>query len=249
MWVFARGCWSGIRKVPWMIWVAGALLAGGWTLWHKYQDAQQRAVIAELQLVKQKELNDSTSARLASTTAIKDSVGALFDAAKELNGKLVAALRIRIPAQDTILIHDTLPTTVLADSTRIATFRDSTFAGTITAKVKAPPCCAPLGITYTLARPTFAPQVGFVRVGNRMVAVVSWAGEEARLEAPFAAAEHRLGTLGWYAEGLYGLNGASRVRAGGVIRGPWHVTLVTALERQLQGSTAVTGYVGVRIER
>jgi hypothetical protein len=216
-------------------------------MWKSWQHEKQLRTIAELQLVGQKQLNDSTVARLTSTDAVKDSLGAALAAAHKLNGTLVAALRIRIPARDTMYVHDTLPTTIV-DSTRIATFSDSGFAGTITGTVKAPPFPSPLSVTYNVHRPAFAPQVGFVRVANRTVAVVSWQGEQAEIEAPFAEADNRLGTFGSYVEALYGLAGPSLARAGGVIRGPWHFTVVSALEYRIQPGARPELYVGLRKE-
>jgi len=213
--------WSWARKVPVWAWVVAGLALGGYRLYRLYEHEKQLRTIAELQLVGQKELNDSTSARLAHTEVAKDSVGALLDAAKQLNGKLVAALKIHVAQRDTILVH--VGDSLTIDSTRILTFKDSTFAGTIAGTVTAPPCCTPLRLEYRLIRPAFNPQVGFVRVDDRMVAVVSWAGEQVSITAPFAEQlKPRLGVLGGFVEGGWSPQLGWLGRGGFELRGPWH---------------------------
>lgn len=241
------GMWGFARKVPVWIWLIMAGSGLAFKAYGMYRHEQQQRVLAELALVGQKQLNDSTAARLALSILQRDSVGGLLDAAHKLNGKLVAALRIHVAAKDTLVAHDTLATTMV-DSVRRATFVDSTFAGTIAGTITAPPAPAPLGLTYTLTRPAFDPEVGFVRVGDRTVAVVTWRGEKFTINAPYAKAQYRLRTLGYYFEGLYGLAGPGYARAGGILRA-WHGwSAVGSLERGLVLHATPKAYVGLRWE-
>lgn len=140
-------------------------------------------------------LNDSTLAQLTSSNLDRSELRGVIAASKELNGELIAAVRLLVKKRDTTVIHDTLPTEVRPDSTRTAVFKDSTFAGRITGLITAPPCCGPLGISYKLERPEFSPSVAFVQKGDEVAAVVTWQGEKVELVAPFAripVAEPRL---------------------------------------------------------
>jgi hypothetical protein len=66
--------------------------------------------------------------------------------------------------------------------TRTANFRDSTFAGIVSGVVTAPPDSGPLGITYHVTRPAFAPTVAFLQTKGQPVVTVSWQGEQVTLE-------------------------------------------------------------------
>ena len=66
--------------------------------------------------------------------------------------------------------------------TRTASFRDSTFAGIFSGVVTAPPDSEPLGITYHVTRPAFAPTVAFLQTRGRPVVVVAWQGERVTLD-------------------------------------------------------------------
>lgn len=201
--------------------LVGLLLLVGGIQTYRLQHAQTQSTELALQLSGEKQLNDSTNARLAITTAHKDSLEGSLSAAKALNGRLVAAARIRVPARDTVIVYKDLPTTVADDSTRTAEFSDTTFAGTVTGKVTAPPCCAPLGITYKVHRPEFSPQVGFVQVGNSYVATVTWQGEEAHVEAPFfTPPPKRLPWLGYFVGGYINQDRVVYGRGGVEVRTP-----------------------------
>lgn len=179
--------------------VGAALLIGGWRL---YQSKVAEIALLNLKLMTQTTLANGTQARLASTTLAKDSLASLVTSEKLLNGKLVAALKIHVPATDTVFVHDSAGTKLLPDSTRVAETKDSSFAGTVTVKAVAPPCCAPLSVTVGLHTPEFNPSVGFVQVGSKYVAVVDWQGKKAQVEAPFVDIE-QLPTWGYWAEALY----------------------------------------------
>lgn len=163
----------------------GALLlcAGLAAGWRQLQERHAAAIAA------QRQLNASTQVQLASAQLDRDQLRAQLAAARTLHGKLVAALALKVPARDTLVVHDTLYTTRDATGTRTATFRDSTFAGILHGTVTAPPDPAPLGITYTVDRPAFTPSVGFVRTGNAYYAVVEWQGEQVQIQAAYADPE------------------------------------------------------------
>jgi hypothetical protein len=129
-------------------------------------------------------LNDSTEALLATTTRERDHYRSLVAAANQLGGKPIAGIEIHVAPRDTTLKHDSLPTRI-TDSLRTAQFRDSTFAGVIEGTMSAPPFPAALGLSYQVHRPAFDPKVGFVQVGDKAVAVVTWQGEKTTIDAPF----------------------------------------------------------------
>lgn len=130
-------------------------------------------------------LDDSTWMKLAGTKLPKRELPALADAAKETGGKPVAGVVIKVPKRDTVIVHDTIYTERKPDGTRVGHFRDSTFAGVVTADVTAPPFPGPLSAKLQLSRPEFRPQVGFVQRGDKAFAVVRWQGEEVELESTF----------------------------------------------------------------
>lgn len=216
---------------------------------HVQRDAR---TVAELRLAGQKRINDSTVARLASTTsALKDSLGAVLDANKDLHGKLLAALAIRVPKRDTIFVHDTVKTTVYVDGSRTGTFRDSSWVGVVEGTMTAPPFPAPLGVTLHFTRPEFRPEVAFYEVGGQGVAVVSWQGERFQVEAPYVSKAalspaRRVGAaLGafWMAPG--GVTG----RAEGWTRVLGHIEVLGGAEARLKASPGEPNgraYAGLR---
>lgn len=116
----------------------------------------------------------------------RDSVRALLNAAKQLNGELIAALRIRIAQRETVFIHQTIETRMLPGGTRTATFADSTTWAWVKGKVTAPADTGqPLSVQYTLGRKAFTPQIGVVKTGDAYFAVVQWEGERIQLDKPF----------------------------------------------------------------
>lgn len=174
--------------------------------YQKYSDAVAQNALLQLSLSHAVVLNDSTTARLTSTTAAKDSLEAAFAAAEKVHGTVVAALRLKVARRDTTVVHDTLVVDSLAtDSTRYATFTDSTFAGTITGEVVAPPCCAPLQLQYTIERPAFSPTIAFIRIKDSLIATVTWAGEDVSLSAPYAQFVAPPKRLGYWADIRYDL--------------------------------------------
>lgn len=160
--------------------VLGALRTGQYV-----RGLRDAVVIEQLRTSEQKAYGEATKARLAAQQEMTDLYKNLTKDLEDQRGQLVAALRIAVAQRDTVIVNTELPTTTFPDSTRIASFRDSTFAGVIDGKVTAPPFPSPLGISYSLTRPAFTPEVGFSKVGDRYVANVRWQGEDITIEDPF----------------------------------------------------------------
>lgn len=195
--------------VVWALIFVGLGLAG-----YKYVGhLKQAAVEAQLEKDKQWQLKTADiEARAAANKKNSEELVNILKAANELNGKLVAALKLTVPKRDTFVVHDTLPTMRQSDSTRTAMFRDSSFAGVIEGKVTAPPFPAPLGVQYSLTRPAFSPKVGLVQVGSKYVWVVEWQGERFNIDAPYAPTVKK--KLPWF--GLFAaLNYDQSQRIGG----------------------------------
>ena len=209
-----------LKNKLYLIFVGVLLLVGGIQTYRLNHALTEKSEIA-LQFSHAKQIDSVTQARLALSEANKDSLQLALTAAHELNGKLVAAVRVHVAARDTLVVHDTLPTTLAQDSTRTAKFTDSTFAGRIEGTVTAPPCCAPLSVTYALHRPEFNPEIGFVRVGNSYVATVSWQGEQAQASAPFfTPPPKKLPWLGYFAGGFINQDRVVYGRGGVEVRTP-----------------------------
>ena len=190
--------WYGILGI---ILLAGA---GAWYTSWRINKAEHARVVAQLEARIQRQINESTYARLTTSQADKEALKRLLEASEELQGKLVAGLVLHFVQKDTVVQHSALPTTQ-TDSTRTATFKDSTVAGDIEGIVTAPPCCAPLGISYRLTRPAFDPAVGFVQVGDTIAAVVSYRGEHVEIRSPYMVprAKKGLQTLHGFGAGYF----------------------------------------------
>lgn len=125
--------------------------------------------------------------RTSSTWATRRELDELTKAVKVLGGNLIAGVKISLPEQSDSVTHDSLATTPTPETQeRTAKFRDSTFAGTIEGTIKAPAYPAPLGIDYTVIRPEFSPQVGFVEKDGATYALVSWQGETYQVKNAYA---------------------------------------------------------------
>lgn len=231
-----RRRWRGLALL--LLAATTALALWGW------RAERQARQVAELGLTAQRQLNDSTAVRLA---AARGRIDGLERAARALGGRAVAGVTIRVPARDTVLVHDTLPTTLAADSTRTATFRDSTFAGVVTGTVTAPPCCAPLGVTVQLRRPAFAPTVGFVQTRAGVVATVVWAGERVTLDTPFAAWPRPRKRVVPFVELLRDPE-AWTARVGVGVRGPWGLSAVAAVDQRVTPTDRTRLQAGLRAE-
>lgn len=211
------------------------------------QRVEAEAALAAAHVDTLRTLNDSTKAILAQARLDRDKLAGLQTAAeKELHGKLIAGLEIRVPARDTLIVHDTIPTQTMVDSTRIATFRDSTFAGTIEGTITAPPYPAPLATKYQIHRPPFEPKVGFVQVGARQVAVVVWQGEQFTVDAPFSRIPVPDKRLKLYAEAWVDPVATWTVDGGAQYRAVWGLSAFVRGEVRLEVGQPLRGGIGLR---
>jgi len=201
--------------------VVALLVFAGSRAWAMYQHEKQERVLAQLALQTQIDVIQDGVARIAHGEMVRDSVTHLLDAAQKLNGKLVAALTIAVAEQQVVYIHDTLPTETDSAGTRTAHVRDSTALGILDATITAPLPPANLGLRYTFTRPAFAPQVGFVEVGDSIVAVVWWEDTEVRVGVPFFKRYPKpLPLFGGFGEMNYLFTDkVVEARVGGVVRG------------------------------
>lgn len=236
-------------NIRWAVLATALAVLAGFGGVRAYREQVQRRVVAELALAGQTQLTQTTAARLTTSQAAGDSLQEVVAAARRLNGRLRAALAIRVPARETTIVDDTLTTTpsISPDgtTTRRAEFSDSTFAGTISGVVIAPPT-GPLVMEFlTVRRPEFRPQIGFVDVGGQMVAVVSWQGEQFNIDAPYMAAPKRTRTVGFVTELFYApLNNEWIIRSGPSMRGPGGLELQAQLEQRTNHDPGV--FLGLR---
>lgn len=230
-------------KITWQVVLGFAILiaVAVWYGTQRISRAEQAAIVAELKNNFQKQVNDSTLARLATSQADKKALQGLLETANELNGKLVAGLVVHVPPQNTTIDHPELPTQVI-DSTRVASFKDSTVAGNIEGLITAPPCCAPLGITYNLTSPAFDPAVGFVQIGDTIAAIVQYRGQKVEIRSPYAlprpASPHRI--RGFVSGYMNPFTSALEGRAGlqADVTNRWAI--------EAGGSTKTAAFVGVK---
>ena len=226
LWKFLKGLLNN-RLVQIAI-VLGVLGLLGYKAYAMYQHEKQQRVLAELQLQTQIEIVKDAQARIAHTEFVSDSMLHLVDAAHKLNGTVVAALKLAIAERQVVFVHDTLPTETDTLGTRTAHVRDSTALGILDATITAPLPPANLGLRYTFTQPAFAPEIGFVQVGDSMVAVVYWQDTKVEVKAPYWKPQpKRLGTFGGMAELNYWFTDhLVEARVGGVLRvGEWRAQL------------------------
>lgn len=131
------------------------------------------------------EVNDSTKARNALLERENGELRALIDAAKDLNGELIAGMTIVVPAETLYTEASPVDTEVRPDSSRFAVLEDSTQGYTVRIEAEAPPFPGELRLGYTIITPEFRPEVGFVERDGSYAAVVSWAGREFTIEDAF----------------------------------------------------------------
>lgn len=215
--------------------VLGLVGGAGYWGYKKWEHERDDRIVAELQLAGQLEVLKGVQGRLAHQGLVADSLKHVVAAAKRLNGKLVAALRITVAQRDTAISHATLPTKTDPTGTRTAHFRDSTAMGVLDATLTAPPAPKPLGIQYTFTQPAFSPEIGFVQVGDSMVAVVYWQGTKVQVRAPyFKKPPKALRPLGGFAEMNVFTKGLVEARAGGVLRiQQWRVQAFLSTDQAL----------------
>jgi hypothetical protein len=194
-------------------------------------------------------LNDSTQARLTRSESSRKELLALKDAARTLDGKLVAGVRLVVRPDTVYVPIREVETVWLEDSTRVATLRDSTEGYYVTVTGKAPPT-GPLELGYEIITPEFTPQVGFVRRGSDYYAVVSWAGKRVETSEAFFRPERprRLNLVvgGTLRSPLLALDARDlnlSAHAGVQYRLPNNVLT------QLQAGVGPAPFVGLRVEK
>jgi hypothetical protein len=208
-------------KVPhgreFLIVAAVLLVAAQWL--HSKQDTEDTKALEELLANRNNDLKGAQVALAGKDAQIAD-LKRLHETAALLGGpsaKAIAGFAINVARHDTVVVHDTVATTVLADSTRVAHFRDSTFAGVFSATITAPPFPAALSVVDSIERPAFRPEVGFIKIGSKYVAAVAWQGEKVEIEAPFFnpdPVKPKTKRVVRWVEGTYNLVGSPELRAG-----------------------------------
>lgn len=225
-------------KYKWMPWVlaVAVLIFTGWKAYQKYTGERNGRIIAEFQLKGQIQLTEWTAGRLAQADIDKNEMRALIEASNKINGKLIATMGIFIAQRDTSVTHPELPT-VATDGSRSATFADSAFGVRIDGKVSAPPYPGALGIQYQFTRRPFHPTIGFSQVGDSVVALVNWEGEEVEIRSPsFKGLQPKSSHIGAFVEANYapfGNNIEGRV-GGRLSAGKWHLQGIVSQEVPLQ---------------
>lgn len=134
-------------------------------------------------------VNDSTQAQQAAIRRETEQLKAVVDAAKTLQGQLVAGFQITVKGDTIYQAPVKTVTTVLPDSSRHATLTDTTKGYTIEVNAVAPPFPDKLQLGYKITTPAFKPQVGFVKRGDGYYAVASWAGQTFTTEHAFFSPE------------------------------------------------------------
>lgn len=173
--------------------------------WMEAERAKERAEGVTLAI------NDSTVGKWTKLRADKDSLQASLQAAEELNGELIAALRIATKP-DTVFVVDTVWATTFEEVAgvgirRTATLVDTTDMGielTFNAEAPANPR-SPLVLGYQVMVPSFTPEIGFVRTDEGVVATVTWANQDFTVEAPFFKEENNFDRLSLSAGALVGV--------------------------------------------
>jgi hypothetical protein len=144
----------------------------GHSFWAKHQDTVRTQNCQGVTMV----INDSTQAICAQLKANKTELAALREAAKKMNGDLVAGVKI-VVKRDTVEVPSTVaPTATLPDSTRVATKTDTTENYIVTITGKARPYPAPLELGARVITPERTAQIGFVNTPNGVMATVSGKG-------------------------------------------------------------------------
>jgi hypothetical protein len=154
----------------------------------------------------QKRAYDSVEAKLAQKSIDVDFYRQLIDAAKSLGGKPVAAVALKVPKRTVegavptkteirpdsgamALFSELTKDELLAEvfrlsKTRVATFRDSTFAGIIEGTIYAGPCCSDIRVFRKITRPEFTPKILLAQNGRNHVVLVEWQNESYAIEQP-----------------------------------------------------------------
>lgn len=190
-------------------------------------------------------LLSSSNVTLAATKADRDKYRELFELAGRIGGKPAAGARIIVTKWDTVLVHDTIPTITQPDGTRTATFTDSSRQVVVHADVVAPPAPAPLRATLRVTLPADTPTVGFVRVGNKTIATVSWQGREVKADSPFLLTAPKPPRLQSFVEVL-GDPATVTLRGGTSLRVFGGLSAVAAVDQRFAAGERVRAGAGIR---
>jgi hypothetical protein len=239
-----------LKKVPLVVWVV--VIAGGYFWWSQKQINGLKSDLSTQQLSETETtaINDSLSARIASESLAKDSLGEALAAEKEFSAELIAAARIRIqpdPVSGDSVVPDTM--FISNDRTRVAQFTDSTEAGVLEATVTAPPCCAKLKLDYLFTPAIIDPVVSLLRTtDNTAIFAVTYRGGTTEIEAPFARLPEKPKKIEWNLAAMYDLAQSTwNVRGGVTFLVPMVPKLFIFAQGQQPLAEDVSGslYVGV----
>jgi hypothetical protein len=153
-------------------------------------DAHISAQIAEERSKIILQVNENTLARYAKHRADTDSLTLAVEAAKTINGELVAALAIRIRPDTVYVALHSVPTlfdSVSGGVDRYASLRDTTSHGIeVEVDAYAPgEYSTPLQLGYKLNFPEQRPEIAFIETSDGVIASVSWLNQRFEVEAPF----------------------------------------------------------------
>lgn len=235
----------------WLWWVLGVVLLVGTAtaVWRRLQEDRQARLLAEAQLNQQRRITDSVVARLALAEQVVDSLPALHRLVRETQAKLLAGVRVVVPG-DTV--HDTVEVSVpTPDLPRMASVTRSTDRCEVVAEATAPPHPAPLTLTTQLRQRPFAAEVGFVRAGDSVIAVVASGADSIRVGVPYWAPTRKPphDIVGVRVQGLVGQQLLTKPTAVGRIQGFFSPTRQWGLIAELETRAApgvVTWGVGVQ---
>lgn len=164
--------------------VVGAWAGSAWTDW---RHADPDAETAE-RYRRQVRINDSTVVVLAGKDAKIRELEGLAVAARQVNGRLVAGFKahLELHAASGAAEGSEAPADTASDSTRTWDFRSENPFGVLEANVAVPPYPRPPVLRYRIFPAAIEPSVGFVRVGQKYLAVVTCdVCSQVRVEAPF----------------------------------------------------------------
>lgn len=153
-------------------------------------EARTNARIAEARSQVILQINEATKARFAKHRADRDSLTQALEAAESLNGELVAALAIRIPA-DTVYVPinpvETSFDTTSVGIDRYASISDTTDLGIqVDIEAHAPADQSlPLNLGYNLFLEEQRPEIAFIRNPEGVYVSVSWLNRTFEVESPY----------------------------------------------------------------
>ena len=229
-----------------------ALIAiiGGQALYYSHKVNNLNTAIVHLQASKDSTstLVDSSRVRIANLVVDKDTLHDALVAQRELNGHLIAAVRLYLH-QDSVSKSDTTGTK-FADSTRSLEVHDTTADGILNALIVAPPMPAQLRLHWTYIPAPIDATVSLVQMkDNEAIFAVKYRGGSTTLSAPYAKIPAPEKTFVSYGEALYNVFDKSfTVRAGEQIKIPFvhNIYLLGEAEQRLV-SNGGSVYLGTRI--